>query len=92
MLATTLNLSTKQTNRLLKKHFNTSFKHKLMDTRVEVAKDLLRRSKLSIERIAGDIGYASTQYFCYLFQQKTGMTPSEYRNMEQTRNTVPDST
>lgn len=92
MLATTLNLSTKQTNRLLKKHFNTSFKHKLMDTRVEVAKDLLRRSKLSIERIAGDIGYSSTQYFCYLFQQKTGMTPSEYRNMEQTRDTVPDST
>lgn len=85
MLAATLNLSAKQTSRLLKKHFHTSFKHKLMDTRVEVAKDLLRRSKLSIERIAGDVGYASTQYFCHLFQQKTGMTPSEYRNMEQSR-------
>lgn len=82
MLADTLNLSTKQTNRLLKKHFNSSFKHKLMDTRVEVAKDMLRTSKLSVERIAGDVGYASTQYFCQLFQQKTGMTPSEYRAME----------
>lgn len=82
MLADTLNLSTKQTHRLLKKHFNTSFKHKLMHTRVEVAKDLLRTSSLSIERIAGDVGYSSTQYFCHLFQQKTGMTPSEYRCME----------
>ncbi|MEF3302175.1 helix-turn-helix transcriptional regulator [Paenibacillus sp. GYB003] len=82
MLAETLNLSTKQTHRLLKKHFNTSFKHKLMHTRVEVAKDLLRTSKLSIERIAGEVGYSSTQYFCHLFQQKTGMTPSEYRYME----------
>jgi AraC-like DNA-binding protein len=44
---------------------------------------MLRTSKLSIERIAGDVGYASTQYFCHLFQQKTGMTPSEYRALEQ---------
>ncbi|TMV52292.1 AraC family transcriptional regulator [Paenibacillus mesophilus] len=43
---------------------------------------MLRTSKLSIERIAGDVGYASTQYFCQLFYQKTGMTPSEYRAME----------
>lgn len=86
MLADTLNLSTKQTHRLLKKHFNTSFKHKLMHTRVEVAKDLLRTSNLSIERIAGDVGYSSTQYFCHLFQQKTGMTPSEYRCNERSEN------
>lgn len=89
MLADTLNLSTKQTHRLLKKHFNTSFKHKLMNTRVEVAKDLLRTSRLSIERIAGDVGYSSTQYFCHLFHQKTGMTPSEYRYMELSGNTAP---
>lgn len=89
MLADTLNLSTKQTHRLLKKHFNTSFKHKLMHTRVEVAKDLLRTSSLSIERIAGDVGYYSTQYFCHLFLQKTGMTPSEYRYMELSGNTTP---
>ncbi|MDF2722703.1 MAG: AraC family transcriptional regulator, partial [Paenibacillus sp.] len=92
MLAATLNLSTKQTHRLLKKHFNTSFKHKLMNTRVEVAKDLLRTSKLSIERIAGDVGYSSTQYFCQLFQQKTGMTPSEYRIMELNGSAAPSST
>ncbi|RKN66049.1 helix-turn-helix transcriptional regulator [Paenibacillus ginsengarvi] len=92
MLAARLNLSTKQTQRLLKKYFNTSFKDKLMNTRVEVAKDLLRTSGLSIERIAGDVGYSSTQYFCYLFQQKTGMTPSDYRSLELSGNTAQSST
>lgn len=79
MLADTLNLSEKQTQRLLKKHFNTTFKRKLMDTRVAVAKDLLHSTHYSLERIASDIGYASTQYFCHLFLQSTGMTPSAYR-------------
>lgn len=91
MLADTLNMSTKQTHRLLIKHFNTKFKHKLMNTRVELAKDLLRTSRLSIERIAGDVGYSSTQYFCHLFLQKTGMTPSEYR-MELSGNNTQSST
>lgn len=91
MLAETLNLSTRQTQRLLKKHFNTSFKHKLMNTRVEVAKDLLRTSGLSIERIACDVGYSSAQYFYHLFQQTTGMTPSEYRFMERREHPVHNS-
>lgn len=82
-LAASLNLSTKQTQRVLKKHFHTTFKQKLMDTRVEVAKDWLRTSRLSVERIAADVGYSSTQYFCQLFQHKTGLTPSEYRLAEQ---------
>lgn len=79
-LAAQLNLSTKQVNRLLKRYFNTSFKQKLRDTRVEVAKDLLRMSNLPIESIAGEVGYSSTQYFSRMFMQKAGMTPSEYRS------------
>ncbi|MDF2722126.1 MAG: transcriptional regulator, AraC family [Paenibacillus sp.] len=80
MLAARLNLSTKQVNRLLKKYFQTSFKQKLLDTRIEVAKDLLRTSGLSVEYIAGEVGCASTHRFYALFQQKTGMTPAEYRS------------
>ncbi|MEF3313752.1 AraC family transcriptional regulator [Paenibacillus sp. GYB004] len=83
MLAAQLSLSTKQVNRLLKKYFQTSFKQKLLDTRVEVAKDLLRTSALPVERIAGEVGYPSTHRFYYLFQKKLGMTPTEYRNRNQ---------
>lgn len=81
MLADQLNLSPRQVNRLLKQHYNTSFKQKLLSTRIEVAKDLLRTSDLPIDQIASDIGCESTAYFYCLFQDKTGMTPSEYRAM-----------
>ncbi|MDF2715714.1 MAG: AraC family transcriptional regulator [Paenibacillus sp.] len=83
MLATQLGLSTKQVNRLLKKYFQTSFKQKLLDTRIEVAKDLLRTSDLSVEHIAGEVGCASTHRFYNLFQQKMGMTPAEFRRRHQ---------
>lgn len=80
MLAAQLSLSTKQVNRLLKKYFQTSFKQKLLDTRIEVAKDLLRTSDLPIEKIAGEVGCPSTHRFYHLFQKKLGMTPTEYRS------------
>jgi transcriptional regulator GlxA family with amidase domain len=81
MLADQLNLSTRQVNRLLKQHYNTSFKQKLLSTRIEVAKDFLRTSDLPIEHIAREIGCESPPYFYCIFQDKTGMTPSEYRTM-----------
>jgi AraC-like DNA-binding protein len=80
MLAEQLSLSTKQVNRLLKRFFQTSFKQKLLDTRIEVAKDLLRTSDLPVEHIAGEVGCVSTHRFYYLFQKKMGMTPTEYRS------------
>ncbi|TMV48671.1 helix-turn-helix domain-containing protein [Paenibacillus mesophilus] len=83
MLAGQLSLSTKQVNRLLKKYFQTSFRQKLLDTRIEVAKDLLRTSDLPIEKIAEEVGCASTHRFYYHFQQKMGMTPAEYRSRHQ---------
>lgn len=81
MLAEQLNLSTRQVNRLLKQHYNVSFKQKLLSTRIEVAKDFLRTSDLPIEHIAREIGCESPPHFYCIFQDKTGMTPSEYRTM-----------
>jgi AraC-like DNA-binding protein len=83
MLAAQLSLSTKQVNRLLKRYFQTSFKQKLLNTRIEVAKDLLRTSDLPVEYIAGEVGCASTHRFYHLFQKKMGMTPTEYRSRNQ---------
>lgn len=80
MLAEQMNLSTKQVNRLLQRYFQTSFKQKLLDTRLEVAKDLLRTTDMPVEQIAGEVGCASTHRFYALFQKKLGMTPNEYRN------------
>lgn len=78
-LASQLNLSIKQTNRILKKYYNTTFKQKLLDTRIEVAKNLLRTSNLSIQQISEEVGYANVKTFYEAFKARTGVSPSQYR-------------
>jgi len=79
MLAAKLNLSAKQVNRHLQQHYHRTFKQKLIDTRIEVAKDLLRNPELPIQAIAEKVGYEAMQNFCRLFRQRTGLTPSQFR-------------
>ena len=78
MLAQQLNLSIKQVNRLLQKQYGVSFKQKLIDTRIEVAKILLQSNQLSIQQIAEEVNYTAP-YFSHVFMLKTGMVPSQYR-------------
>lgn len=78
-LANSLNLSKSQLNRILKKLYNTTFKQKLLDTRIEVAKDLLKHSDISIENISGEVGYISLRNFQDIFKKKVGLSASMYR-------------
>ena len=78
-LAGLLNLSTKQTNRILHAYYGVSFKQKLLETRIEVAKDLLRNTDWPLSRIAEEVGYVQPHNFSELFRKKTGMTPSQYQ-------------
>lgn len=48
---------------------------------VELAKDKLLGSTLSISEIAYGLGFEYPQYFSKMFKKKTGMSPAEYRNM-----------
>lgn len=86
MLAARLGLGSKQTNRLLKQYFHSTFKQKLLETRVEVAKDLLRTRSYSIERIALEVGYGSAHYFNRMFQRIVGMSPVQYRRLHSDNN------
>ena len=47
--------------------------------RVNKAKDLLIASNLPLKEIAHNLGFETTDYFLRLFKQKTGFTPSEFR-------------
>lgn len=52
----------------------------LMHCRVQRARELLTREKsLSITEIAFQSGFESSQYFCTVFKNKTGHTPSSFR-------------
>jgi AraC-like DNA-binding protein len=47
--------------------------------RINKAKDLLITSDQTIKEIAQSLGFESTDYFFRLFRQKTGFTPSDFR-------------
>ncbi|HAZ04287.1 MAG: hypothetical protein A2W90_23090 [Bacteroidetes bacterium GWF2_42_66] len=47
--------------------------------RINKAKDLLITTNQSFKELAHELGFESTDYFFRLFRQKTGFTPSEFR-------------
>lgn len=49
--------------------------------RIGKAKELLCEPSNSITDVALMTGFNSSQYFCRIFKQRTGMTPAEYRRM-----------
>ena len=49
--------------------------------RIERAKELLINSYYQIGEISAIIGYAQQSSFTYLFKQKVGMSPRDYRKL-----------
>jgi len=51
----------------------------MMYRRVEIGKDKLRTSDLSVTKIAMDLGFSTSAYFTSVFRKRTGLTPTQYR-------------
>ena len=69
--------------RAYKKHFGVTFIEDLNNSRISYAEMLLTTTTLSVEDIAGMCGYRTYVHFNRRFKQKNGVTPSEYRKMNQ---------
>ncbi|MBO9607496.1 MAG: helix-turn-helix domain-containing protein [Paenibacillaceae bacterium] len=80
-LADRLHMSAKQTNRVMHKYYGVSFKQKLLDLRIEVAKQLLLAGDMSIRQIAEEVGYATERHFGALFARRTGIAPTQFRKL-----------
>lgn len=52
----------------------------LCQKRIEITKELLTNSDLSISEISQSAGFSSQSYFAQCFLKMTGLTPREYRN------------
>lgn len=78
-LADFICVSRRQLHRILKELYCLSFKEKLLETRIEKAKDFLRNSGMPVEMIAEKVGYMNPKNFYSVFKDKTGMTPGFYR-------------
>jgi YesN/AraC family two-component response regulator len=66
-------------SRLFKKKLGVNFIAYLTNKRVELAKELLSGSKMSINAICRELSYSDANYFCKIFKKENGISPAEYR-------------
>ncbi|MBR7019472.1 MAG: AraC family transcriptional regulator [Lachnospiraceae bacterium] len=78
-LATLLNLSRRQTERLLQQHYNKTFLQKKKEARMSAACILLQAGDKSIASVAYELGYSSPEHFTHAFKNYYHVTPSSYR-------------
>ena len=57
----------------------------LQEIRINQARELLKRSNLSIAEIAFAVGYQDVSYFTGLFRRVQGVTPNAYRRLVRTK-------
>ena len=65
--------------RFFKDKYNCSIGEFICNTRMEHAKELLSKTDTSVSVIADTIGIRNYTYFCKLFKQHIGTTPTTYR-------------
>ncbi len=65
--------------RIFKEQFGVSINNYLLQVRITHAKQHLRFSDMSIEKVAIQIGVEDVRYFTRMFKKVEGMTPGEYR-------------
>jgi AraC family transcriptional activator of pobA len=78
-LAEQLNVSTKYLSDLLKQLTGSTTQQLIQDKIIDLSKDSLTSSTLSVSEIAYQLGFEYPQSLSKLFKIKTGQTPLEYR-------------
>ena len=56
--------------------------------RLEESKQMLETTELSVEAVAGQVGYEDASFFGRLFRRKVGLTPAQYRKRFQSLRNV----
>ena len=65
--------------RLFKENYGLTINNYIMEKRITKAKELLRFSNFSIEKIAVECGIKDANYFSRIFKKIEGITPKEYK-------------
>ncbi len=66
-------------NRIYKKSTGMTIHQAVIAKRMQMAKNLLEETALSVNSIADEVGYPDHSRFCTAFKKHVGMTPLEYR-------------
>ena len=67
-------------NVFMKKYGETPYKY-YSERKIELAKEYLTNSGMTIAEISNSLSYADQQYFSYCFKKATGLTPRKYRQL-----------
>lgn len=78
-LAKSLNISNRTLIRKFKLNTGENPKRYIQQHRIEVAKELLETTSLSLDKIVWQVGYSDSSSFRRLFKRYTGLTPGDYR-------------
>ena len=78
-LASRLNLSTRQTQRLLMEHYGMNFQSKKTEAKMSAAAIMLQSTDMTVTTIADELGYSSVEHFSSAFKKYYGTSASRYR-------------
>lgn len=81
-LAKRVYLSPSYLSYLFKKNTGESYIKFFTGLRMKKAKELLRNTNLKVGEVGKQVGYANASYFCMLFRDFYGMSPSQYRESQ----------
>lgn len=81
-LAAHCHCSVSTISHLFKKQMGQSIPAYLQQLRLENARRLLRETTLSVGQISDTLGFCNPYYFCSVFRQSTGSSPSVWRKAE----------
>lgn len=80
-LADQVNISPPYLSTIFKKYTGQNISSYLSQQRLIHAQDLLKDISIPIQDVCVQSGYEDPHYFARFFKNKTGITPSEYRNL-----------
>lgn len=95
MLAKLIQSNTKYVSTAIKEQTGLNFNAYVHTFRIEAAKSFLldkKKKAWSLDSIALECGYKNPSTFYQIFKQKTGLTPSKYRNISTIKNLKQDHT
>lgn len=71
--------SQSQTIRIFKKHYGQTPYEYALTRKMQVAKQLLKSTRMPIREISAELGFTNEHYFSSCFKKHVGLTPGQYR-------------
>lgn len=79
-LSSKIGLGRRQTERLLKEHYGSTFQQMKQEARIAAACGMLKDTDMSVAQIAEYLGYSSSEHFSYAFKKIKGITALKFRS------------